>query len=84
MNSRVRDVLHYAACWQDVLKSQAERWKSEPRGWVTGFSYAQPSHKALERLWGLPQDTPIYPRVDAELAGPVDMDPVRPEHLCGI
>lgn len=35
---------------------------------------------ALERLRGLPQDTPIYPRVDAELAGPVDMDPVRPEY----
>ena len=46
-----------------------------------GLATAQPSHEALERLRGLPQDTPIYPRVDAELAGPVDMDPVRPEYL---
>ncbi|CAE7202458.1 CNX1 [Symbiodinium natans] len=35
---------------------------------------------ALERLRGLPQADPIYPRVDAELAGSVEMDPVRPEY----
>ena len=41
--------------------------------------------QALERLRGLPQADPIYPRVDAELAGSVEMDPVRPERLpCGL
>lgn len=37
-------------------------------------------HPALARLQGHPAEEPLFPRVEAELAQDVEMDPVRPEY----